>query len=353
MMSQKSGIQLDDGRVAAIAGAGFLLAYTLGKAWLQETKAMPEWILLVGLDLTRDLGIAAIVAAVVSLGIEKISRRELKEEIGNERLDFQQRISSIEADIRADREAFRHLTESGIKGIQHSMFNAVFSKNLPVVYGEALKELIVSAKWFRRETHVIVDIIDPATEVRNSLGERLVEYYSTMSSISVNVTDADQTLDQRVFIDRDIDGRESEILTWKIGDKTLTPEEIKAARVPDDSPFVTWYRFPDAPTLRPGDSAHIYLKTKRYRHRRDCTTWCSITPADGIRFELNHPPNFRVVLDAKTPALASDLPQSSDGQRIALEIFKPLLPYFTVELEWYPDHGSVPSSASTTGAGLN
>ena len=327
-------VRLDDGRVMAIIGLFSLAVYAFVRGWLTEQNLSLLWPAEALLELVRDFGIAAIVAAAVSLGVEKISRAELKREIGAERSAFLNTIQNIDDDIKRDR--LRHFDQSRVevKEIQENVFRGVFARKLPSAYVDMIMEQLTDIKWYKQSSNVTIDIV-PINQGRSA--NDLIEFRATSSFHFLNIGNEPQNFEQSIYLDVSSDGSEPEITAWKVGDTVLCLDEIAAAKqIVDPSSPVRWFKFPSIVSVRPGEAVHAYYSSSKRRFVRDAATHCLIQPADGIRLTVNHPSDFKVYVDPKTPQTPTEFPQESDGQRVTVEIFEPLLPYFTLEINWRP-----------------
>lgn len=318
----------------AILGLLLLSIFSFIKSYVHHSHFELAWQADALLELLRDMGIAAIVAATVSLGIEKISRAELRREIGEERNKFLESVVKIDSSIKEEQQKFTEFTRSEITNIEESVFNGVFSRRLPVAYAEMIGDQLSDLSWFRQDSNMTIDILSSDDKL---ISDSLVEYQLTHSYRQVNITTKELEFQQRLYLDVSADGTEPEIVTWKVGEHALSTDEIATAKqVLDSSSSARFFKFPKTIVVPPGGTIHVYYKSRKMKFARDTTTHCLFHPSDGIRLTVNHHPALKVFVDPKTPQTPTEFPEESDGHRVTIEIFKPILPYFTIEIGWKP-----------------
>ena len=194
---------------------------------------------------------------------------------------------------------------------------------------------MIKQDFFRQNIIIIIDLIENNGKTINDSSPILYEI--TSSYWMVNISAEPKMLNPRMFLDNDWDGKSPELLEWNVGVQKYKGEAIKSIeKNAKNTTLQRWYEFPDGTWVEPGQSVHVFFKIRSFKLARDATTWCTLHPADRLNFTINHPPGYQVYAQAKTPARTSDDMHESDGRRIVIEIFKPLLPYTTVELGWRP-----------------
>jgi len=299
---------LDDGRFTLAAGSLLLLAFSLTRGLWEEGNYHPPWPVQVLLDFVRDLGIAAIVGGIVSLGIERISRKRFLDHISDE-----------------------------IKNIEKNVINAAYGKRYPQSYTNLIGDMLDRFDHFKYTLNVVIDIIVPDEPLTDANGEPQIYYIQTVSYFVHNMMDIPKPIQPRLFVDADVPGHPPEVLSWRIGGKTLSSEELRS--VHEDAVSANdqiWYQFPEPVDMAPDERVFVLTKVRNVRFSRDTTTWCGIVPADSLRFTINHPRGYTAYAQPKSLGRPQDTPYVSDGERIVVEIFTPVLPYTTVEFGWRP-----------------
>lgn len=301
-------MKLDDGRVALGAGLGLLLIYALTEAIVESVGWHPIWPAALLLHLIRDLGIAFVVGAIVSLGIERISRARLNSDIHKQ-----------------------------IQALQVDFIGSAFMKQYPEGYSALIANLLKTEIFCRLEHTVEIDIQHRPEQTSPCVSDDEVYFDQITRGFVKNVSSVSQTYQPKFFLGEDWDLKAPHLDTWKVGDRELSRAEIaKADQSTPDSPFTKWYQFPEPIEIPPGGTVYTYTKARNYKRARDVTTWSGILAADGLRFTVTHPPDFEVFVQAKSPNRLTEFPSQSDGRRVAVEIFGGTLPHTTVELGWRP-----------------
>ncbi len=316
-------LQLDDGRVVLIGGTLLLLIYSVIMGHMEEGKLVPFWPARLVLDLVRDLGIAFIVGGVVSLGIERISRQRFQDEIKSE-----------------------------IHEVEKSVINAAYLKRYPDTYTAMIEDMLQTAEFLWLGTNVVIDLIDE--KPGGSADGDAIVYEQTISYSVLNISADTKFLKPRLFLDADWNNQPPQLLSWKIGKVELDAAQIANAQEnATDSTFQRWYSFPKEIEIAPGGKVFVMSKVRNCKFARDTTSWCGMRPSDRLLFTVNHPKGYQVYAQAKTPARQNDRPQETDGRRVVIEIFTPLLPYTTIELGWRPHApADAPSQTDTLGTGV-
>lgn len=315
----------DDGRTALTIGAIMLLVFALSNSAIEALHYEVHWTLELVLELVRDLGIAFIVGGIVSLGIERLSRKRFLDEIAAE-----------------------------IHKIERSAINAAYLKDFPEKYTEFLEGMLASSDLFRHNTSITIDLIEPAEPIFDKQNSPMLYVEITSSSTIQNISKSPALITPPLFQDCDWDKKPPKLLAWKAGDKELNADEIVEAEASAvQSTFQHHYTFPKTFSLEPGATLHVHSKVRTRKYQRDVTTWCGLLPSDQLRFTIAHPAGYRVFAQAKTPARDGNLPLETDGRRLDLEIFSALLPYTTVEYGWHKSNSDDEfSHGDTLGAGL-
>lgn len=282
------------------------MTFGLLNAGIEEMGYYPLWPLQLILDLIRDLGIASLVGGFVSLGIEKISRERFQNEIAAE-----------------------------IKNIERSVINSAYRKRYPLGYTELVDEMLGMYEYFKYTLNVIVDLTIPLNPLRDNNNEEVINYAQTVSYWIHNMSNSDQQYQPRLFVDNNIPGFSPLIAEWSIGADKLDKKDIAALNKDhtchNDQ---NWYQFPRKIILAPDQKLYVHSKIRSFRYGRDVTTWCGRIPADSMRFTINHPPSLTVYAQPKSLGRSQDMPYISDGERVTVEIFTPVLPFTTIELGW-------------------
>jgi len=308
MHKTRRTLELDDGRTTLVAGATLLLIFCLVTSFLEHLHFALFWPAKLVLDMIRDLGIAFIVGGVVSLGIERISRARFQSEIADE-----------------------------IKKIERSAINAAFLKTYPIEYTEEIEKTLRRTKYFKYGLNIIIDIIEPDPPINDAHGNPLIYYEQSVSYQAGNVSGEEQTLKPRLFFDLNPEMPPPELLEWTVGKHELKGEAVSATRAhAEDHGNHRWYHFPIGVPLGAGEKVYVFSKVRNFKYPRDVTTWCGIQPADSMRLVINHPPGYYAYAQPKTAARTTDTSVVSDGRRVVVELFTPLLPYVTIELGWNP-----------------
>lgn len=322
--------RFDDGRYSLAGGALCLLVSASIADGIREMGYEPLWGLHLFLDVLRDFGIAAFVAGVVSLGIERISRSRFQEEITKE-----------------------------LHNIQKGMINSAYMKHYPPEYADFVEHILDTETFYRLGLKVDIDLVLPDDQALLDRG--IIYYDQRVSYRALNISGKLEKFEPRVFLDKDsmgISGESSKLLKWAIGKDDLTPAQIaEADQRLGDSETQKWYVFPKEILVDSNKWVEATSKVRNIKYNRDVTTWCGLRPADGIQLTVRHPPNILVYVQVKSPARSSDIPAGSDGTAVVVNIFTPLLPYTTVEIGWRPAATgdgavAVASSGDTVGEGL-
>lgn len=344
--------QWDDGRLTFGIGAVLLLICTVTRGIVYENHLELHWSAALVLDWVRDLGIAFIVGGIVSFGIERISRQRFVSEAAVSRANFFGEVRAahqafLTAD-QTDRTAFLAAADAKITGVKTNFFNAAVLRNYPPEFSLAVMEPLEKTKFFKTGLNITVDLLRPEPGHCHPFDDAIV-HEITSSYHALNISSQRLTVQPRMFADdMGWDKCPAELLEWRVGDKHLRGTDLTALKSIDDPDGTDtshiWYKFPHPTEIDPGKSVFVLSRIRTIKHTRDTTTWCGLQPAGNLTFIVNHPADFEAYIQQKTSSRSVEGPVQSDGKRVTVQIFTPLMPYMTMEYGWREKHVATPAA---------
>lgn len=215
----------------------------------------------------RELGFAFFIAFVILLTVERYNAEVQKKEADEER-----------------------------ERLKRDVFEAVFGVSLPRNVRDAVQNEILSKKFYRTNSRSTYEIIPKVFDLENG-GEINGVLLKVHSSFSItNVSRNKEIFPFEIFVEkpqlknlknykRDVD-----IDSVTIGGEKLCREEIDAAD--KDAPDDLSKRLIKKIEISPGEMVTIDFSFSTIRGHDDSELWITLWPNNGMRFEVNLPPEL-------------------------------------------------------------
>jgi len=291
-----------------------------------------EWLY----HLIRDLGIAAIVSAVVAILLEKQSKRAIESHFNDQLQEFQDKIKP--GLVKA---MYPSLPPELFALVEESLLKARFVRN---IYRTEVELHDFTDDYIKVQPALIRNALTKCKESLVAIRPRdlvVLEMISSYEVENISGGEAQWVVPFQVaaVIEEGCPGQ-CAITLFKINSEAPVigggKPKIYGER-PEDDPNALVHT--ERVQIKPGDKGFVKIHAYTLRHATDSEAWLVLMPSEGMTVSVtDRNENKAITLTRLAPNPKNDIATVTNGQGAdaTLEIKQFLLPYQGIEIKWRP-----------------
>jgi len=229
----------------------------------------------------HDLGASGLVAFVLILTVEKVSKDRMRREA-------------------ADRDHQRALeVRKATDDIKENLFRAIYNRYVPEELFAQVEKVMFEEPVYRTNYSVSYYIENFKGDALNGLTKELVQKYVQCTAASeytlTNTSSQPIRYQSKTHLELPLDNdlhRFVKVRSFTVGHTSLSEEEITQAEV--DDPKGIHYKFEHVVELLPGESVKMSMASRMIKRNEDQEVWASRIPSDGMRLSVQSPDGILV-----------------------------------------------------------
>jgi hypothetical protein len=256
----------------------------------------------------EHLGIAFVVGAIITAGIERAARRTQIAEI-NDKIEL----------------------------ISKNVIAAIYGKKVSDDLFHFVEQYILNSPFARTELSVHMNMTSiRKTSLKDDNDPVLVNIRS--SFILHNLAKDEQIFPMSLFIERPWDpvlGKYVKVLSLNVDNQDFSEEELQNMddKLKDTKNFIFYGK--DF-SCAGGQPRRFNLEYQLVKYARDQVTWRTVWRTDGMFLEVTYPPELEMCVEEMHSTTAEDETPASRHGVIRKRIRKPMMPHNGFEVWWRP-----------------
>ena len=306
-------------------GLALIIIAILLKPTIHAAEVTNDWPQTLAHELSRDLGIAFVVACGIALAVEQNAKEEIAKTF--------ERFSLHSGDLMHD--------------ISNKTLESYFKRELPDGWHEYLRDSIKSSLVMRNESHISLSIHNPTANERKEISiEKFIMSELSISYEIANITNDPVNFSAGMHINllgKDYGSEFVNVLDFEIDDKPLSPEQLEKAKAEPNSQH--HYVLKHELLLSKGAHVRVYIRVRAPRSPSDTLIYVQKEPGQGLQVTVSAAEGLWLGTRALHPKYATrPMLEVSNGKTNTIKTDTPVPPFTPIVFTWEsPD----PTEAAT------